>query len=656
MQNKKRILILGCFLFGFFSLLIMQYFKIQIIEVEKWSRLAQLQHQSIIPIPFQRGSFYAAEPRKEGTRQTPQPLVLDVTKFHLYIDPLSIPSAYREEMVEQIALFLEKDPLSIKEEFQKKSRSRKLAPWLERSTKKEIAAWWYPFAKKRKIPCNALYFLTDYKRSFPFGKMLGQVLHTIRDVKEEKTLQGLPTGGLESHFNELLRGKKGKRRIYRTALNPLETDEVIEKPIHGADIYLTIDPCIQTICEEELEKGVHSAQAKSGWAVMMDPKSGEIVALAQYPFFDPSEYKAFFNDPEKIQHTKIKAIQDAFELGSIMKPLTLSVALQANCEATKREECPLFDPEEKIDVTRTRFPGRFRRPLKDPGSSRSLNMNMALQRSSNVYMAQLMDRVVSRFGAKWYRNELVDTFGLGRPCSIELPSQSPGMVPTPGKKHPNGALEWSVPTPYSLAMGYNLRATSLQMLRAYAVIANGGYLIEPTIVKKIVRNEKVLQDPSLRPKPKKVLDSAITKRVVEAMKFTTKPGGTGARATIYGYSEAGKTGTAEKLVGGSYSKKAYISSFIGIFPANQPLFVLIVTLDEPAPIYLEGGEKNYLGGRCAAPIFGEIGKRTLEYLGVPPDDPYGYPPGDPRYNEQKADWIQQVNELKRTYETWHKRK
>lgn len=649
MRQKKRLVVIAIGIFFLFSLLIVNYFKIQILEGEKWSRAALAQHEFIIKEPFRRGAFYSNPTLKFGHPETPQPLVFDVTKFHLFVDPLSIPAESRDEVAAVLSSYVLVD----REDFNRKSRSRRLALWLDREAKDAILAWWTPFAKQKKIARNALYFVTDNQRSYPYGKLLGQVLHTIREMKDETTHEGLPTGGLESYFNEYLKGKLGKRKLLRSPLNQLEIDKVIEEPEDGADVYLTIDHCVQAIVEEELEKGVRAAEAKGGWAVMLNPGNGEILALAQYPFFEPARYQDYFNDPEKMEDAKVKAVTDAFELGSIMKPITLAIAMKANLEREKEGKEKLFDPSGKIDVARSIFPGRASRPLRDSSRHKAINMYMALQKSSNVYMAQVIDLVINAYGNAWYRNALIEIFGFEKKTGIELPGEAYGLVPRPGKLHPSGALEWSLPTPYSLAMGYNMLATSLQMLRAYAVLANGGFLIEPTLVRKIVKKNQVLVDNTLSIRKKRVLEEEIAREIVKAMKFSTQTGGSGRLASINGYTEAGKTGTAEKIVGGVYSKQRYISSFIGFAPADKPRFVLIVTIDEPKPIRLEGGIKNYLGGRCAAPVFAEISKRTLEYLGEPPDDPHGYPQGDPRYNPEKADWNKEVRELKLLYEQWN---
>ena len=662
MKLQFRLLVIAMSLFMLFSLLIGQYFRIQILQGDKWSKKARAQHEIIVQQPFRRGAFFANTSLKKDEEKKKRPFVVDVAKFHLYADPLAIDEKYRVQISNHLT-----DLIGEKSNFvqllEKKTHNYKLAMWLDQGQKSAILKWWYPFAKKRKIASNALYFAGDYKRSYPYGTLLGQVLHTIRDLKDETTKEGVPTGGLESYFNELLTGKQGKKRLLRSPLNRLDLDQLLEPSEHGADIYLTVNPTIQAIVEEELAKGVSHAGASGGWAVMLDPHQGHILALAQYPFFDPRNYSHYFNDPSKINESKVKAITDAFELGSIMKPITVALALLANEELEKKGKAALFDPNEAIDVRRGYFPGRMTKPMKDMPSHLALNMNMALQKSSNIYMATMVDRMVTQLGKQWYREQLIDRFGFGCKTGVELPAEATGFIPRFNKTHANGALEWSKSTPYSLAIGYNMLATSLQMVRAFSVFANGGYLIEPTLIRKIVKEdgsggETTLFDHST--KKKKVLSSKLAKAVRDALKFTTKPGGTGRLAEIYGYTEAGKTGTAEKIIDGKYCRKRHTSSFIGFAPAtsddfSKTQFVLIVTIDDPEARILESGVKCYMGGRCAAPVFKQISKRTLHYLGTPLDDPHGFPTKDPRYDPEKADWMPEVKELKVLYNKWNKK-
>ena len=656
LSSRWRLIFLFSFLFFGFFLLILQFFRLQITEKDEWVKKANRQHFFVIKEPSMRGSFLSNTALRPDHPEITQKYVMDIQKFHLFIDPEALPQEKKEEIAHTLKQMLNckgGDCLKFVEPFYKKVRSRKIASWLEREEKEAILQWWIPYAKSFRIASNAVYFVADYKRSYPFGKLLGQVLHTVQEVREQKTQAAIPTGGLELYFNKELQGKEGKRRLMRSPLNALETGEVIANPKHGADIYLTINHCLQAIVEEELERGVKKSRAKGGWAVMMDPKTGEILALAQYPFFYPFEFQRFFNDPLQIEHTKVKAITDAFEPGSITKPITCAIALLANEELKKRKLPPLFDPEEKVAVSKGFFPGRSK-PLTDTSSHSFLNMNMAIQRSSNIYMAILAKKIVERLGSAWYRQALLH-FGLGKRTGIELPSESIGFLPRLHKKHPNGALEWSMGTPYSLAIGYNFQATSLQMTRAIAILANGGMSIEPTLIKKICTQGSKIPISATTRKVERILPSEITKKVCCALQYVTKPGGTARKGDVFGYTEAGKTSTTIKLVNGQYSPTKRRSHFIGFTPVNDPAFVLSVTIDEPEYGYIPGIGTNHGGGACAAPVFREIAKKTLDYLGIPQDDPCGYPVLDPRYDPLKAHWLLETQELQEKYQSWNKK-
>ncbi len=655
-EVRKRLVWVSFFVFVLFGLLIVQFFRIQIIQGEKWTKQAKAQHQLVVTEPFKRGLFYSNTSIKLGHPETPQAFVIDVPKFHLYADPHNIPSQYRAEVADKLCKLLPiQDAQKLRAELERKSRSRKLALWLDKEQCDVINQWWFHYARSKKIVRNALFFVQDYKRSYPFGKLLGQVLHTIREDKDNKTHQSIPTGGLELIFDKMLQGKEGKRLILRSPRHPLETGKILSAPIDGADVYLTINHYLQAIAEEEISKAVKQSNAKGGWAVLMDPRTGEIWALAQYPYFEPADYRDYFNDPTRLEHTKIKALTDPYEPGSTMKPLTVALALKANVELKKQGKKPLFSPLEKIATGNGSFPGRSK-PITDTHHHSYLNMYMAIQKSSNIYVARLVQRIIEQLGEKWYRNALQEIFGFGLKTGIELPSESPCPLPNPGKLHPNGKMEWSTATPFSIAFGHNILVNSLQMLRNYAMLANGGFEVRPTIVRKIVRDDEVLldnTDPERVKNFRRLLEPEIVSEMIKAMRAVTKPEGSASKGEIYGYTEAGKTGTSEKIVNGSYSKKNHISTFVGFAPIKEPRFVLLIAVDEPEFKYIPGIGRNQLGGNCCAPAFREIGLRTLQYLGVEPDDPYGYPVGDPRRDETKADWMPEVKALKELYKQWN---
>jgi len=658
-HDKVRLLFLGGFLVFLFAMLVTQFFKIQIVERDKWRVVAEGQHYFDVIEPFHRGTFYSNAHVKPGHPEAAQKLAVDIQKYHLYIDPEGLPEALKPEIAGKILSFLkptQEELTHFREQFDKESRSRKLVSWIDEETKTTIQKWWRPFAKKNKIEPNTVFFVGDTLRTHPFGKLLGQVLHTVRQQKDDKTGQAFATGGLELSCNSYLKGKLGRRRMLRSPRHRLETSRIIEAPVDGADIYLTINHYLQAICEEELEKGVKTSKAKSGWAVMMNPNTGEIYALAQYPFFYPDEYQSYFNNPKQIEDTKVKAITDANEPGSIMKGVTIAIALKANKVLKAQGKPPVIIPNEKIDTSRGYFPGRSK-PIRDTHFHHYLNMWHEFQKSSNIYVATIVQRIINALGAEWYRNELVNTFGFSHKTCIELPSESAGVVPTPGKKHPNGKLEWSVPTPYSLAMGHNIQVTTLQVAKTFATFANGGKRVDPILIRKIqAKDGTVLVDNT---KPERVLafpqviDEDVVQQVVKGLKLVTKKGGSAALANIWGYTEAGKTGTASKIINGTYSESQNVCTFVGFAPVKNPAFVLAITMDDPVKVFIPGKGHNQRAGVCCGPVFKEVGRRTLEYLGVAPDDPHGYPAGDPRADLTKADMMKEVQELQVLYQKWN---
>jgi cell division protein FtsI (penicillin-binding protein 3) len=643
-SDRKRLCTVAGFLSLLFCLLIVRFYQIQIIEGDRWSAAALAQHQYIAKEPCMRGSFYSNTSIKKGHPGEEQPFVVDVPKFHLFIDPDSIPDSVKKKMAKELST---RFGIDREAEFMKKSRSRKIASWLDRDKRGMIETWWNQFSKEEKIVRNALYFTSEYKRSYPFGTLLGAVLHTVQED------QAHPTGGLEMMLNSYLQGKEGKRLIVRSPRHPLDTGKLLIAPENGADVYLTINHYLQAIAESELAKGVQAAKAQGGWAVMMDPYTGEILALAQVPTFDPRHYADYFNDPKKIEYTKVKAVTDCFEPGSIFKPITTAICLKANEERAKLGKKPIFTPDEKIPCANGWFPGRSF-PLKDGSRVHQfLNMDLAMQKSSNIYMARIVHRLIENMGDAWYRNALSEIFGFGQKTNIDLPAESVGLLPTPGKLHPNGKLEWSLPTPYSLAIGHNVLVNSMQLVRAYGILANGGFAVQPHLIRKIVKNGRTLVDNTGYRASKPVLSPAIIKPVVRAMRFVTKDGGTSKLGDIYGYTEVTKSGTAEKIINGQYAKDHNISSFIGFAPAANPRFVLMVSLDDPERKVIPGIGKHQMGGVCSAPIFREIATRSLQYLGVTPDDPYGLAPGDPQRDPKKAEWAREVADVKELYQKWN---
>lgn len=664
-KKKRRIIFLCIFLISFcVAALIFQFFRLQVLEHEKWAKRARLQHYFTIREPYRRGVLYANTSFLENPSKL-IPFTVDVPLYHLYADSLSIPKEDRQEIIDSIMRLLSPTVLEAKNlsvELRRRTHSRRLVSWLTEEQKALFMHWWGPWVKKKKLAANALYFVADFRRIHPMGALLGQVLHTIRSRRDERTGKAYPTGGLELSLNSYLEGTMGLRRLMRSPRNLIETGEIIQAPVHGANVELTIDPVIQSILEDELAKAVRMRQAKGAWGVLVDPWTGYVLALAQFPAFFPDRYQTYFNDPTRIEYTKVKAAIDAYEPGSPTKAITCALALKANKECKKKGEALVFHPFAKTPVSSGAFPGRASKPIKDVTPARYLNLYMATQKSSSIYFAALAGKVVDRMGAKWYRQQLVDCFGLGTKTGVELVGESLGVMPRPNVLTANRKLEWSKATPYSLGMGYNLQVTTLQMARAFSVLATRGKRPNFTLIKRIWKEkedgtQELIVDHTLASRISafpQVLDEDIAEEVIRAVKFVTKPGGSAARADIFGYTEAGKTGTAEKVVKGSYSHKAHIASFVGFAPASSPRFVLALVLDEAKPGFVVGFGFNHRGGAAVSPIFREVGRRVLEYMKEPYDDPHGFSQNDPRGKYKEADWVKETEALNALYNAWNK--
>lgn len=653
--QRRRVLYLFLVLLLLFALLLIQFYTIQITEGKKWAHKANKQHFLIVHEPFPRGKFFGNGALRTQHPSVELPLVMDVTRYALHADPMAIPHEARGAIVAHLKAAFDLDPAqtaALENDLCRRTRYRKILSRLTVEQKQDVARWWRQCARDRCLPKNALFFVKEYVRSYPYGASLGQLLHTVRSSESDRCSKVIPTGGLELFFDPILAGRVGKRRLMRSPSHTLETGEVVISGEAGADVYLTIDPWIQYIMEEELERGRKKCMAKAGWGVMLDPWTGEILALAQVPLFDPRHYQEYFNHPEKIAQTKVQAVSDAHEPGSAFKMFTAAIALEANQELESRGEAPLFAVDEKMATSSGVFAGRAR-PITDTSFHRFLNFDMAVQKSSNIYMGRLAERIVARLGSDWYYQKIA-RFGFGRKTNLEIPAESAGVFPK--------TKEWSKSTHPSLAMGYNLQVTTLQLACGVAVFANGGHLVKPTLIRKIVKKNRqgestILVDhtQSTRRIFPRVLDQRVVARVVDAMRYVTKPGGTSSRGDIPGYTEVGKSSTPKKLVNGRYSETLYCPNFAGFAPADHPRFVLVISYDEPRYGYIPGIGKNHHGGNCTASVFREIGKRTLEFLSIPQDDPAGHPYGDPRRNASEEKWHREVVALKALYDQWNQK-
>ncbi len=414
-------------------------------------------------------------------------------------------------------------------------------------------------------------FMKENRRFYP-NKELGA--HLLGYVGIDNT--GL--AGIEATYDNLIKGNPGTVLIQTDAKR--HAFSRVERPsTTGATLELTIDQYLQHIAERELRAGIEENRAASGAAVIMDPWTGEILALANWPTFNPNAYR---DTPDAERRNR--AIQDLYEPGSTFKIVTASAALEQH----------VIQPDDQIDVRGglIRLGSRVVRDTHDYGI---LSFTDVIVKSSNIGAIKVGLRLgPERLGIYARR------FGFGRPSSPDFPGESPGILWDPAKQN-DSALA-------SMAMGYQVGVTPLQMAAAVSSVANGGQLIQPRVVRAVIKDGRRV------PVPRKVVRRAINEGV--AAELTTimeqvVERGTATAAQIPWYTVAGKTGTAARLVNGNYSTTDYNASFVGFVPSRKPVFTIIVVLDSPHA-------KGHTGGAASAPVFKRIAQAAMRQYGVPP--------------------------------------
>jgi len=444
------------------------------------------------------------------------------------------------------------------------TRQRNFA-YVRRQVSPEIAA------KVAALNLDGIGFIKESHREYPNKELAAHVLGFVG-------IDSKGLNGLESAYDAHIRGKDGQVLVQtdarRKAFNRFE-----RPPTAGSTVELTIDEFLQHVAERELHTGVLENHALGGTAIVMDPHTGEILAMANEPTFDPNEYRDA-NGSER----RNRAVQDLYEPGSTFKVVTASAAIQEK----------LMPVDTQIDVRggRINIGSRVVRDTHDYGV---LSFTDVIVKSSNVGAI----RIGFKLGTERL-SDYVQKFGFGRPVSPDFPSESPGIVWERSK--------WTDSALASVSMGYQVGVTPLQMVTAVSSVANGGNYIEPRVVRAVYKDGRRL---SVRPKVLRQTVSPETAAAMTTIMEQVVDHGTGTPAKIQGYTIAGKTGTANKLLNGRYSSDTF-ASFVGFLPASAPVATILVVLDSPR------GQYGHFGGPVSAPIFKRIAEETLRHLGVAP--------------------------------------
>jgi cell division protein FtsI/penicillin-binding protein 2 len=390
---------------------------------------------------------------------------------------------------------------------------------------------------------------------------------------------------VELYYNEQLKGTAGYMVMQRDARGRRRPDIDLPQapPEHGDALMLTIDINVQGIVEDELRKGVETAGAESGTAIALDPRTGEVLAIASYPSYDPNDVK------NAEQSTiRVRAITDTYEPGSTMKLVTAAAALEEKA----------ITPEDSIN-TEGGIYQLGQHPIRDEHPAAAMTFRQALEESSNIAFAKIAAGLPAPRFYKYVRD-----FGFGIISGIDLPGEARGDV-----KKPN---EFSKGTQEFMAFGYQLAVTPLQLACAYAAIANGGVMMKPHLLRRRVNRDGEITQEVEAQEIRRVVSQETADTLRDLLVGVVEQG-TGEQARIAGLKIAGKTGTSQQLAGGAYSKEKYNASFVGFFPAEDPKVTLLVLLDSP--------KNGYYGGQVAAPIFREIARRIVNAMleGSDPD-------------------------------------
>lgn len=423
-------------------------------------------------------------------------------------------------------------------------------------------------AKVEALELEGIGELPDSRRTYPQGEMAGQVIGAVGSQN-----QGLT--GLEMGEEEVLGGSDGERRIVNDALGQAIRLETVKEAEDGEDVELTLDPVIQQKTEEVLN-GVGETYAPTGaTAIVVDPRTSQILAMANWPPVNPEDLSEVSNED-----LLNKATGFTYEPGSTFKAFTVSAALEEKL-VTPTSEFVLAPQIQVADRT-----------IEDaePRGTETMSVATILARSSNVGAVTIGLEV----GAKKF-SEWITKFGFGKPTGVQFPAEEQGLVPE--------LDEYSGSTMGNLPIGQGLSVTPMQMIAGYTAIANGGMLKPPQLIKRI-GEEKVNE-----PKGKRVITPEVAAQVREMLEGVLAAGGTASEVSVPGYTLAGKTGTAQVAENGTYSETKYIASFIGFAPAENPQLLAAVIVDEP--------QGEIYGGSVAAPAFGQIAEFALPYLGVP---------------------------------------
>ncbi len=555
-MNKKRAVILNTIIiFSFFAIFV-RLADLMILNHKHFSEKAKMQYTKAEDIRVRRGIVFDRWGRE---------LALNIELESLYCDPENLD--LDDDNIKKLASVMTKKSDVLRAKIPEEGRFAWIARKLEPETAKRI----------KELHIQGLGFQTEAKRFYPGGKLASHILGFV-------DLDNQALEGIELKYDKYLKTGGGKVFFVRDA-GGRTLSSGVDTEAKGNNIVLTIDQGLQYIVEKEIEKAISKWNAASASAIMMDPLTGEILALANRPAYDP-------NTPGKVSgfEKRNRAITDCYEPGSTFKVVIGLGSLEEK----------IVKPDTLFDVSKggINIAGRT---IHDVHRYGVLQFKEVIQKSSNVGSIMVGMRLGPERLYKYAK-----LLGFGEKTGIDLPGEISGWIRPPER--------WSGTSLGAIPIGQEVAVTPLQVLRAYATVANGGFLVRPHIVSEIISPDgKVLFSFGEKDR-RRIISQATAETFKDILKGVVYEGGTGKRASVNGNEVAGKTGTAQLIDPRTkrYSKEKFVSSFVGFVPADNPKLALIVVVYEPKG-------QNY-GGVVAAPVFKDIAEQALSYLNIPRED------------------------------------
>ena len=558
MRLRAR-LCLGLLVTGF-ALLALQLYRIQVTDHQRYLDLARRQQVTYEVVPARRGTIYDRKFRK---------LALTREVKSCFVSPVEVrdPAAVAGTLGQLLGV----DAQGLRETIERR-RERQFV-WVKRHLSDRETA------RLEMLDLPGVHLRTERQRVYP-GRTLASHALGFTDI------DGRGLEGLERRFDSLLTGSPGRRRLYRDGRRRCRPAGVRdEEPAqNGYDLVLTLDLAVQSIVEEELDRIMRQWGPRSATIIVAEVASGDVLALGNRPTFDPNQAGRW---PAEARLNR--AVASAFEPGSVFKPFALAAALEGG----------VLDLDDELFCHLGYYQPRRALALHDHKPFGWLTVREVVVRSSNIGMALVGEATGAQ---RLYR--MARDFGFGERTGVELSGEVAGTLYPPSRWNPTSLTR--------IPMGHEVSVTALQLLTAFNAIANDGVLVPARVVRAVMDRDRGVGRRLEPPPGRRVLTPAVARTMLREVLADVVREGTGRQARLTTYQVAGKTGTAQKLVDGSYSHTRFVSSFLCAAPVERPRISVLVTVDEPT------AGPSYYGSTVAAPSAARVVEETLLYLQVPP--------------------------------------